>query len=284
MRSLIRLARFFATHPLTRGAPHKAWMRFAVWQVRSRLHSDVTVEWIEGQKLVARRGMTGATGNFYTGLHEFSDMMLLLHFLREGDLFLDIGANIGSYSVLASGVCGARTVSFEPDPDTARYLARNIAINDLGKRATVHEVALGSHNGETAFTVGLDSTNRVAAAGAENVRTVPLRRLDDIAGTGGPAMIKIDVEGYEEQVLDGATDCLGAPSLKLIELETVTPGIQDILARHGFERAYYDPMSRVLDHKPVGPPSSNALYVRDWNFVDARLKSGRKIHVLDALV
>ena len=70
----------------------------------------------------------------------------------------------------------------------------------------------------------------------------------------------------------------------LIELETVTPGIQDILARHGFERAYYDPMSRVLDHKPVGPPSSNALYVRDRDFVDARLKSGQKIHVLDALV
>jgi hypothetical protein len=43
--------------------------------------------------------MTGATGNVYYGLHEFQDMAFVTHYLREGYLFADIGANIGSYSV-----------------------------------------------------------------------------------------------------------------------------------------------------------------------------------------
>ena len=48
--------------------------------------------------------MTGATGNIYCGLYEFLDMAFLLHFLRNGDLFGDIGSNIGSYTVLATGL------------------------------------------------------------------------------------------------------------------------------------------------------------------------------------
>ena len=45
---------------------------------------------------MARKGMTGASGNIYFGLHEFEEMGFLLHFLREEDLFIDIGAYIGS--------------------------------------------------------------------------------------------------------------------------------------------------------------------------------------------
>ena len=83
---------------------------------KRRSHSP----WIGGQRLSIRRGMRGATGNIYVGLHEFADMMLTLNFLREGDLFLDIGANVGSYTVLASGICRAVTWAFEPDPGTVR--------------------------------------------------------------------------------------------------------------------------------------------------------------------
>ena len=83
--------------------------RFASGQLRSRHQGESLFRWIGGQRLAFQRGMTGATGNFYVGLHEFADMMLPLHFLREGDLFLDIGANVGSYTVLASGVCRAKT-------------------------------------------------------------------------------------------------------------------------------------------------------------------------------
>ncbi len=58
--------------------------------------------------------MTGATGNIYAGLHEFDDMAFFLHLLRPEDMFADVGSNIGSYTILASGVVGAKSVAFEP--------------------------------------------------------------------------------------------------------------------------------------------------------------------------
>jgi hypothetical protein len=59
----------------------KTLVRIVVWQIKSRLQHEVIVSWIANQKLAVRRGMTGATGNVYVGLHEFPDMMFLLHFL-----------------------------------------------------------------------------------------------------------------------------------------------------------------------------------------------------------
>src|ERR1700683_536380 len=97
------LALFFSEHPLTRDRPLGAWARFAAWQIRSRVKDEILIDWIGGQRLAVRRGMTGATGNIYVGLHEFADMLFVLHFLREDDLFLDIGANVGTYTVLGSG-------------------------------------------------------------------------------------------------------------------------------------------------------------------------------------
>lgn len=65
---------------------------------------EVQFDWIEGARLMVRNGMTGATGNIYCGLHEFTDMSFVLHLLRPDDLFVDVGANIGSYTVLGK-VC-----------------------------------------------------------------------------------------------------------------------------------------------------------------------------------
>jgi FkbM family methyltransferase len=281
MRAVINLARFFVSHPLTRTTPFKAWLRFLSWQITSRIRDEVIVPWIGGQLLAIRRGMTGATGNVYTGLHEFPDMMFLLHFLRERDLFLDIGANVGTYTVLASGVCRAVTCSFEPDPDTVRALRRNIAVNSLEELVTVHTLALGDCDDEVPFTVGLDTVNKIAPAEQEDIRMVRQQMLDAVMGESTPIMIKIDVEGYEENVLRGAQAVLVRDRLQAIELETVTPTIEELLLRNGFERAYYGPFSRLLARQPVGVSSSNSLYVRDFAFVGRRLAAANKVQVLD---
>jgi FkbM family methyltransferase len=280
MSALINLARFFSSHPLSCNAPLKAWARFVSWQIRSRMQEEAIISWIAGQRLAVRRGMTGATGNIYVGLHEFTDMMLPLHFLREGDLFLDIGANVGSYTVLASGVCQAETWSFEPDPGTVRHLRRNIEINNLDGRVTVYELALGDAESEISFTIGLDTMNRVAAVGDKNVRSVRQQQLDTLIGEYQPVMIKMDVEGYEEEVFRGAQALLANKCLKVIELETVTPGINAMLTAHAFEQAYYEPFSRKLQREARDLASSNAIFVRDWEFVSSRLTTANHIKVL----
>jgi FkbM family methyltransferase len=282
MLALTNIARFFSTHPLTRNAQLKAWARFVSWQIRSSMQEELIVPWVAGQRLVVRRGMTGATGNIYAGLCEFEEMMLALHFLRKGDLFLDIGANIGSYTILASGVCGATTWAFEPDPNTVRSLERNVAVNNLGEQVTVHELALGEADAEVSFTVGKDTGNRVTTTGERNVRMVRQQRLDPLIG-GAPypiIMMKIDVEGYGEEVLRGAEALVPNDCLKIIVIEWPTDATHEALSRHNFTRASYEPFSRKLEQRPSTFSSNNVLYVRDWDFVNSRVMAANHINIL----
>jgi FkbM family methyltransferase len=241
---------------------------------------EIIVPWISGQSLAVRRGMTGATGNIYVGLHEFADMMLALHFLREGDLFLDIGANVGSYTVLASGVCRAHTWAFEPDPHTTCNLKRNIEVNRLNELVRVYELALGASDTVISFTVGQDTVNKVATSEDKNVQNVRQQPLDNLIGSHRPVMIKMDVEGYEEEVLRGAQSLLANDCLQLIEIETVTPGANAMLHANGFKRAYYAPFGRKLERQANGQSSSNSVFVRDWDFVSSRLTTATPIDVL----
>jgi FkbM family methyltransferase len=168
---------------------------------------------------------------------------------------------------------------FEPDSQTARDLAKNIEINKLTELVTLHQMALSAQDGQLAFTSGLGAENHVASPDAANVQTVPACRLDSIAKNVTPIMMKLDVEGHEEQVLRGAHELLKRPALKLLEIETVTPWLSAHLQERGFIRAYYAPLTRKLTHEPNGERAANQLYVRDREFVQGRFASARPIEV-----
>ncbi|MEO5967391.1 MAG: FkbM family methyltransferase, partial [Ferruginibacter sp.] len=149
-------------HPL--GGKHKlkSYYNFAAWQLYCLLNNKPKkVKFLNNTFLMVEKGMAGATGNIYTGLHEFNDMGFLLHFLRKDDLFLDIGANIGSYSILASGQIGCNTISFEPIPSTFNKLKRNISINNLDDKVKAMQVGVGAKKGTLTFTSNLDTINHV---------------------------------------------------------------------------------------------------------------------------
>ncbi|WP_205647883.1 FkbM family methyltransferase [Acuticoccus yangtzensis] len=235
--------------------------------------------WIEGAKLVVRRGMTGATGNIYCGLHEFADMAFVLHMLRPGDLFVDAGANIGSYTVLSSRVAGAKTLAIEPDPDTMKSLARNVAVNGINDRVEQVQCALGAAEGTISFTVGRDTTNRVAQPDEDNVQAVPVARLDTLLAGRAPVLVKMDVEGYEAEVLSGARTMLADPTLLAVESEAESPQVEAIFAEAGFVRRHYNPLSRTFDTAHVGA-GGNALFVRDEAACLARVRSAPKRRIL----
>lgn len=100
---------FMLQHPMSQGTMAAPFRRFIAWQFRCRVQGgDITVPWVNDARLVARRGMEGATGNIYYGLHEFSEMGFLLHFLRPEDLFCDIWSNF----LLGKPFAGDRGHSF----------------------------------------------------------------------------------------------------------------------------------------------------------------------------
>ena len=128
--SIFSLASFIIKHPLNKGDTIGSLVRFVKWQIGSRLtNSAIVYDWVNRSKFLVRTGETGLTGNIYTGLHEFSDMGFLLHVLRDGDLFIDVGANVGSYTILACAAIGARGYAIEPVPATYRRLVDNIRLN-----------------------------------------------------------------------------------------------------------------------------------------------------------
>lgn len=223
--------------------------------------------------------MTGATGNIYCGLHEFVDMAFVLHLLRPGDLFVDVGANVGSYTVLASAVCGAETIAIEPDPGTIVALKRNVEINGIGGRVSTVEAALGAQPGVAQFTVGLDTMNRMATVADTSVREVPVLRLDDVVGDRNPILLKLDVEGFETEVFAGARATLRKPSLVAIETESRDPILVSQLNAAGFEEIFYNPLSRHFFAQPCWP-QNNALFIRGRDECLERLSRAKKRKVL----
>ena len=111
---------FLTSHPLWTGSSRLLpLLRVVRLQTIYALgEHEVWLPWVDDLILPLRKGDTGLSGNYYVGLHEFRDMAFASHLLRKGDLFVDIGANLGSYSLIASGVCGARSIAFEPVPCT----------------------------------------------------------------------------------------------------------------------------------------------------------------------
>jgi FkbM family methyltransferase len=170
-------------------------------------------------RLIIKKGMAGATGNLYCGLHEYQEMFLLLHLLRPNDLFVDIGANIGSYSILSAAHIGCATISIEPVPATFNNLLDNIWINDVKEKVEALNLALGSQEGTIAFTTNFGTMNHVATSNDRDTVTVKINSLDDILGKRIPILLKIDVEGFESEVLNGASHTLADENLKAIIIE-----------------------------------------------------------------
>jgi FkbM family methyltransferase len=295
---LVQTVRFIAGHPLNRRHKLRALGRFVRWQVGTRVWGGPReVPFAGNTKLLARRGMAGATGNIYCGLHEFEDMALVVHALREGDTFLDVGANIGSYTVLAAGVAGASAVAFEPVPATFAHLEDNVRLNALGGRVRAHNTAVGRERGMLRFTTSHDTINHVASAseageagaGADTI-AVPVVPLDEVAADSSPAVIKIDVEGFETEVIAGAGRTLQSDALMAVLMELNGSGARygyDESAIHrkmlelGFTPCQYSPFDREFRTlEGVNGSEGNTLYVRDVARLQERVTSAPPFAVL----
>lgn len=291
--SLLDTLKFITNHPLNRKQKLRSIIRFIKWQIGSRLVSGSIVhDWINGSKFLVKTGDKGLTGNIYTGLHEFSDMGFLLHFLRSDDLFIDIGANVGSYAILACSAVGARGVAFEPVPSTYKKLVENMRLNHAEARIHCVNKGVGSQLGSIAFSCDSDTTNHVLATGEHcaNQVDVDVIPLDAALAELEPSLIKIDVEGYETLVLQGAQQTLAKPSLQALIIELNGSGrrygfdeskILDLLSKHGFSTYSYDPLSRkLIDLHGKNPASGNTLFIRDKPFVENRLRLAAPLSLL----
>ncbi|HNU11809.1 MAG TPA: FkbM family methyltransferase [Rubrivivax sp.] len=140
----------------------------------------------------------------------------LLRLARPGDTVVDIGANIGWFTLhLARRVGPAGVIhAFEPEPANLRLLEANVRANGLSW-VVIHPVALGEAPGEallhtTAYNTGMHRLYDSVCCDGPAI-PVAVQRLDDLLAPGQVALVKIDVEGYEHAVLRGARVLLSTP-------------------------------------------------------------------------
>ena len=156
---------------------------------------------------------------FLARFYELSTQLFLREFVRLGDTFIDVGANIGMITLLGARCVGTSGIvhSFEPNPVAYGRLKKALADNQIS-HVTAHEVALGERPGELVLNVLLGHTGMGTVGDIEPKHrdkithryTVKVARGDDLLPPylRGPATIKIDVEGFECQALRGLNDTI----------------------------------------------------------------------------
>lgn len=290
--NVIGRLKFIIEHPLNKNDALKALRRFFIWQVISRISREgITYKWINDTTFKVKQGESGLSINIYTGLQEFSEMAFLLHFLRREDLFLDIGANLGSYSLLASSTVGANSIAVEPHPQTMKRLKENVTLNQATERVVFVEKAVGSSSTKTRLTENYDSMNYLLDDNLleEKSVEVDVETMDVICGESVPALIKIDVEGYELFVLEGGKKVLGDSKCKalIVEVNSLqkrykvsSDEIIRLVASLGFKPFHYEAFDRELIPLPgLNTTQGNTLFIKDFDFVNTRIKKAAKFSV-----
>ncbi len=147
--------------------------------------------------------------------------------LNHGNTFVDIGANFGLHAMLAAYHVGptGQVIAFEPVPENRRLLHRNLKLNDFASRSQVFDCALTAERGsEVEMTIepGLSPAASLADNFEGEKIRVETRTLDECLNRDvpTPALIKIDVEGAEHEVLKGASETLKKGPDLLIEVHT----------------------------------------------------------------
>jgi FkbM family methyltransferase len=213
--------------PAVRGS---GWLALHVLRriTRGPLRCEMPV-W-PGIRMVIEPGdYLGAILAFVPHLYDRWERQAMAAILRTGDVFVDIGGNIGAYALWAANLVGAagRVVAVEPDCQNRDLLVRSVALNDFRTRVTVlscgtsdRREKLRMHRNTTGNCGGHNFMGKGEAG--QLVECLPLRDALDSASAGHIRLMKLDIEGFERRVLEPYFACtppVSRPDYLLVEIE-----------------------------------------------------------------
>lgn len=192
-----------------------------------RAKKTVVIETLYDFKLIVNPVLDNGVERsiYYTGTYEKGTLDFMKKYLKPGDTFVDVGANIGLMSLFASTCVASngKVLAFEPNPETNRILNENIKINSFEK-IEVFDSAIGSITEERKIYDQFDKNRGSASllkpnssSAGYDVSVNPLSSFiskDEII-----KMIKIDVEGFELEVLNGASEILSGTTPPILIVE-----------------------------------------------------------------
>jgi FkbM family methyltransferase len=260
---LFDLLRSIVRHPANR---HRRWHALAggaFWQIWKRTTNRPLTISYHGLDLRCYPDSRQASAAIYFGgWPDYWEMKFLHDYLRPGDRFVDVGANIGLYSLLAARCVGplGKVWAFEPGHVPAERLREACALNGIGQVEVV-PCAAGERSDDLNFVAGTeDATAHIASQKELSSSSVPAVRLDGFFDGRPLAMAKFDIEGYEPFALRGMGSLLarGNPPVFLIEAAGYSKryGIEthDLMREiegWGYRPMVYEPDPRQLRPAPA---------------------------------
>jgi len=223
---------------------------------------------------------------------------------KAGDVMFDVGANVGMYSVYAGKISGARVFAFEPESQNYSELNRNIFLNELNGRVRAYNLAVSnkfeisslflshfcpgySHHdfGENRWDADKKLGDLLVKRDERLEQGCTAIVIDEVIAQGffpQPQHIKVDVDGFEWKVVDGARKTLQSPALKTVLIETdykISESVKiiDIMTSMGWKFSY-DQM-RVNQHEAISEQEvkgriarraggQNIIYFKDDAYFD----------------
>lgn len=267
---LIRIWR----HPANHGRRALSLLSGVVWQFWKRGVGKPVFVSYHGNRLLAHPASHQASAAIYFwGLPDFWEISFVRDYLRPGDLFIDVGSNIGLYSLRASSLVGPNGAvhAFEPGAFSKECLERSIERSGI-ENIVVHAETAGE-SAHAAVLQGNDATASVAGVG-EDGRGVPVVRLDEVLTDVRYAMAKFDIEGYEPFALRGMRGMLerGNPEVLLVEVAgyskrygITSDALLGEIRGWGYSTFTYEPAERkiVAVERPWEQHLQNVLCVFD---------------------
>jgi FkbM family methyltransferase len=261
---------FSMPYVFPKGVFHHPFLRFLNWQVfKLTGRNDLIFELPGGNKMILRKGQQNASAYYYYGFPDFNEQKYIVDHIKHGDLFVDVGANAGGWTLIASGY-GANVVAFEPVQTTFDYLSENCSLNSR-PGISIFKVAIGDAQGEVLISNDSGPKNKIVDDGdSQKSEKVALTTLDEILGDQSPAFIKIDTEGYELNVLKGAQRILKMDSLKALIIEDwrgwrkdpMESEIDVLLASYHFFPSSYCLNSGKVSRLKKGQEGLNTLFTK----------------------
>lgn len=260
----IDVVKYIWTHPGNRRRRLRALVDSVGWQLEKRLTGHTRDIRVFGDlRLRCYPDSCGAGIMIYAnGWYDYDDMHFVQEYLRPGDAVLDVGANIGVYTLLAATAVGERgkVVAFEPAHEAYFRLKENVELNRLDQ-VEVHCAAVGETRGMVSFHQNQDLVNRIAlpselAAQPDALEYVPCVTMDEELAGERFDLGKIDIEGAEIMAFRGARHMLerANPPVWLVELKDnllsryggTAQELAGLLRTFGFELGSYDADRRLL--------------------------------------
>jgi FkbM family methyltransferase len=238
-----------ASHPERKAHPVKFPLRVLRWEWCRMTGTPVRLPLFD---FVIQARPSDGVGRLICYFGDRADKLFafMKGYLKPGMTFVDVGANIGSHTLHGARLVAdtGRVFSFEADPETFSLLKENVRLNCVGN-AVLWNQCLSNKSGTVIFNRNANSARSSLLHPGDSQMTLSASALDDLLPLGQPIdLLKIDVEGADYLVLDGARRIFAnaPPRVVVIEVTSCSGEIKDFLLSHAYRFYRFDESRSAL--------------------------------------